>query len=101
MGHVAEAIYRLIGIGVQLGQGGLNLAEGSPLLDCVGHNGLNGSHFELILIKAVFDGSDEARDYASTSIQCRDANSAECCDGKTLHDSHVLADIEGLRGQIA
>ena len=81
MSHVAEAIYRLIGIGVQLGQGGLNLAEGGTLLDCVGHNGLNCSHFELILIKAIFNGPDEARDHASTGIQCRDTNATECCDG--------------------
>ena len=101
MSHVAETIYRLIGIGVQLGQGGLNFAEGSPLLDCIGHNGLNCSHFELILIKAVFNGSDETRDNASTSIKSRDTNSTECGDGKPLHDCHVLADVEGLRGQIA
>ena len=68
MSHVAEAVYRLIGVGVQLGQRGLNLAEGSPLLNCVGHNGLNGSHFELILIKAVFDGSNEAGDHTSTRV---------------------------------
>ena len=101
MSHVAETVYRLIGIGVQLGQGGLNFAEGSPLLDCVGHNGLNCSHFELILIKAVFNGSDETRDNTSTSIKSRDTNSTECGDGKTLHDGHVLADVESLGGQIA
>ena len=68
MSHVTEAVYRLIGIGVQLSKRSLNLAEGGPLLDCVGHNGLNCSHFELILIKAVFDGSDEAGDHASTRV---------------------------------
>ena len=101
MSHVAEAIYRLISIGVQLGQGGLNLAEGGPFLDCVGHNGLNCSHFELILIKAVFNGSDETRNHASTSIKSRDTNSTECGDGKTLHNRHILADVESLGGQIA
>ena len=101
MSHVTEAVYRLIGIGVQLGQGGLNLAEGGTFLDCVGHNGLNCSHFELILIKAIFDGTDEPRDNTSSSIQGRDTNSAECRYGKALHDGHVLADIEGLSGQIA
>ena len=101
MSHVTEAVHRLIGIGVQLGQGGLNLAEGGPLLDGVGHNGLNGSHFELILIKAIFDGTEEPRDNTSSCIQGRDTYSTECSYGKTLHDGHVLADIEGLRGQIA
>ena len=101
MSHVAEAVYRLIGIGVQLGQRGLNLAECGPLLDGVGHNGLNCSHFELILIKAIFNGPDEARDHASTGIQGRDTNSTECSDSKTLHDGHVLADVESLGGQIA
>ena len=100
MSHVAEAVYRLIGIGVQLGQRGLNLTEGGPFLDCVGHNGLNCSHFELILIKAVFNGSDETRDHASTSIKRRDTNSTEGSYGKTLHHSHVLADVESLGGQI-
>ena len=96
MSHVTEAVHRLISIGVQLGQRCLNLAEGGPLLNCVGHNGLNCSHFELILIKAVFNGSDETRDHASTSIKSRDTNSAECGYGKTLHDGHVLADVESL-----
>ena len=100
MGHVAEAVYGLIRIGIQLGQRGLNLAECGPLLDCVGHNGLNCSHFELILIKAIFNGPDEARDHASTGIQCRDTNSAKCSHRKTLHDGHVLTDIKSLGRQV-
>ena len=68
MSHVTEAIDSLVGIGIQLGKRSLNLRKGGSLLNRVGHNGLNGSHFELILIKAIFDGSDKAGDHTSTRV---------------------------------